>query len=530
MSRYDVPMLRGKNKDNHQGMLSTDQLAAVHRDVATLVGDVLFQVDAAGHISWGQDLGAILLGYEPHALMVKRLADLEDLVSAEDRGLLVQSLEQLKTGGRIQVDVRMQHQQGYPVWVQIAAGAVADCEGADARMVGVIRSTEALHRALTSLSEARRMETVGNMASGIAHEFNNHLTPISGYLELALDAMGLDHPLADGLQSALDRAQHCAELVAQIQAYGQKLILMQKRVDAKPVIQTTLRLMLSTFPENADRVTVREEWDAALPDLWVDQGQFQQALTHLIRNAMEAMPDGGTLTVRAAPHSDDPASGKQFVRIVVRDTGKGIRAEDLKHIFEPFFTTRGRAEARGMGLPMIHGMAAQHGGWVEVNSREGQGTEVSLYLPAAPLAESDALPQVDPDGTMKVEAAASPGRLLIADDEGFIRRLVRKIFENEGWQIDEARDYYELIATAKREAGTFDLIIVDLTMPGPSIEVAVPVVVEAQSAARILFISGYSRDERIERLMEQVPSDFIGKPFSPKALVSKVDALLAVST
>jgi two-component system, cell cycle sensor histidine kinase and response regulator CckA len=211
--------------------------------------------------------------------------------------------------------------------------------------------------------------------------------------------------------------------------------------------------------------------------------------------------------------------------IRVADTGIGISPEHRARIFEPFFTTHGRAVARGMGLPMVQGMVAQHGGWMEIKTDVGKGTTVALFLPVKQLPVAEGAP-VDPDGTMSVDPVAFPGRMLVADDEPFIRRLIKKVFRSEGWQIDEAKDNDEVLEKVGGNGDAYNLIVLDLTMPGASTEETIRHISRTDPAARILFISGYARDERIERLLGMTKSDFISKPFSPKELLTRVDELV----
>jgi CheY-like chemotaxis protein len=247
------------------------------------------------------------------------------------------------------------------------------------------------------------------------------------------------------------------------------------------------------------------------------------------------MPTGGTLTIsaevvpaaRAMRSPEKTTPDDNIIRIVVKDTGVGIPPENRTRIFEPFFTTHGRAKARGMGLPMVQGMVAQHGGWMEIKTEVGLGTEVSIQLPIKEAPATVGGVVADADGTLPVATAAEPGRLLIADDEPFIRRLIRKIFQSEGWKIDEADDYQMVMDKIDQQGQKYDLIILDLTMPGPTTEETVQRIAELNADTHVLFVSGYSKDARIERLMEMIHSDFIGKPFSPKALLSKVDDLVS---
>jgi len=508
----------------------TSKVADLYSQLAQLAGDFFYEIEMPGrNIIWSADVGARLLGYEPGECDLQ-LANLPEMIHREDRPQWISAIHHLLEGKRVDVDVRLLHQNGSYGWVHIMGMALpAAHDGDEAHILGLLRATQDMHDAHESLYEARRMETVGNMASGIAHEFNNHLTPIGGFIEMALDYLGNEHPVSEGLLTALDRVAYCSELVGQIQAYGRKSMLMPEAVDLARLLPTTVRVALSTLTAAAEHIAVVEDIPENLPLIWVDQGQFQQSIVHLIRNAVEAMPDGGTLTVRVEPYTrtnQSPADNEPFVRIVVADTGVGISPENRTRIFEPFFTTHGRAKARGMGLPMVQGMVAQHGGWMEIKTEVGYGTEAVLFLPIKepPNAQEEKI--ADDDGTLAVDPAAAPGLMLIADDEPFIRRLIRKVFQAEEWKIEEAEDYNQVLEKVVDPAKNYDLIILDMTMPGPSTEECMEQIAKTAPDTKILLISGYARDERIERLLAMTPSDFMSKPFSPKALLTKVDALV----
>jgi len=504
----------------------------LYSHIAQVAGDVFFEIEMPKRaLIWSSDVGASLLGYDPGERDMQ-LANIPEMIHREDRPRWISSLNQLLDGKRMDVDFRLLRKNGTYCWVHAIGLALPTENGrTHSRIAGLLRATQEMHDAHESLYEARRMETVGNMASGIAHEFNNHLTPIGGFIEMALDYLGPDHPVSEGLQTALDRVAYCSELVGQIQAYGRKSMLMPEAVDLARLLPTTIRLALSAHVATSEQITLVEEIEENLPQIWVDQGQLQQALVHLIRNAVEAMPGGGTMTVRTDTYthkSHTTAEAEPFVRITIADTGVGISPENRTRIFEPFFTTHGRAKARGMGLPMVQGMVAQHGGWMEIKTEMGHGTAATIYLPIKERENAGSNQRAaDDDGTMAVDPAAAPGLMLIADDEPFIRKLVRKIFQAEDWEIEEAGDYNEVLERVTAGDKTFDLIILDMTMPGPSTEECLQQISKSAPDTKVLLISGYARDERIERLLAMTPSDFVSKPFSPKTLLTKVDALVS---
>ena len=500
--------------------------------LAEASGDILFSLASdQEHIQWQKDVASSLLGFEPGSMAVTA-ASFPTLVADPDRQAFQDAWARLLAKTPTTLEFRMVRHDGRMQWVQMIALESPDQPG---RIVGLLRDTQARHEEKEALAEARRQETIGTMAGGIAHEFNNHLTPIRGYIELALDYLGEGHPVSEGLQTALNRVEYCTQLVSQIQAYGQQSFLRKERLQIGALLPSIIRVALSTEPEQAERITLDRKWPDALPPVSADRGQFQQAISHLIQNALNAMPQGGHLSVHveektaAWPRALSLRQKKPgtYLCIAISDTGRGIHPDHLDHIFEPFFSANGRSGSRGMGLPMVQGMAAQHDGWVDVRSQVGQGTTVELYLPTLPTEESASDRDVDADGTMSVLPAAQIGRMYIADDEESIRLLIGKIFDAEGWEVDSGGDYDEVYEEIVERKTPYDLLVLDIMMPGRGAEETVSRIADLFPDIKIIFISGHTKDARIEKLMEKTHSTFISKPFSPRDLLTAVDSIMA---
>lgn len=513
-------------------------IADHYRLIAQASGEVFFELDVRSRfIAWTSDLGAGFLGYNPGEITLQE-ASLLGLVHRLDLEPMKRAWERLLLGERLDMEVRLLKKDGQWCWVHILAVPQTDGSRKVTRIVGVVRNTQELHETQEALAEARRLETVGTMAGGIAHEFNNHLTPVRGYIEMAIDQLGPDHPAAQDLRTALGRVEYCSELVSQIQAYGRKSLLLPKPIEVNRILPSLVRVAMSTSMgrEKAGKVSLVEQWPPILPTIWVDQAQLQQAVIALIRNALQAMPKGGTLTIRAdeiyldQSQCDERRGARpgDFVQISVTDTGVGISADELERVLEPFYTTRRRDEARGMGLKMVQGMVSQHGGWLEISSEVGQGTQVRLFFPVRKVKEVKApRERPDADGTVRVLAAAPLGRMLVADDEEFIRDIITRVFENEGWDVEQAADNAEVWQLLKDKPAAYDLIILDVTMPGPTAEETLVEIARTQPRTKILLISGFARDSRVDQLIEMGNAEFLGKPFSPKEILSRVDRMMA---
>jgi len=523
---YFLIFLSKKNRN----MAEVIERNSPYCQIAEATGDIYFFVDTAGHIEWNRDVGVAFLGYEPETVDLQSVS-FERWVYPSDLNNFLEAWQGLKEGRQLDMEVRLMRPNGRICWVHIFA-----MPSASYAAVGMMQNTQQLHEFREDISEARRLQTVGTMAGGIAHEFNNHLTPIRGFIELALDYLGPDHPVSEGLDTALNRVEYCTELVSQIQAYGRKSLLLPEPVDLLRLLPSVARLALSSHRESMHvKIRLEEEYPKTMPELLVDQGQFQQAMLQLIKNALESMPDGGLLKIRAESvyvHKSDVSEQKEarpgeFICIDVIDTGIGISPEILSQIFDPFFTTHKRAIKRGMGLPMVQGMVAQHGGWLEIRTQPGQGTDVRIFFPLkGNKGREEKAVIADEDGTMSVLPAAPLGRMLIGDDESLIRSLIRKVFESEGWDVEEATDF-DVVINRIRTEDPMDLLVVDLTMSGPPAEEMVEEMMIKWPDTKLVIISGFGRDERVEDILKIADGEFVSKPFSPKDLLSTIDRLMA---
>jgi len=370
------------------------------------------------------------------------------------------------------------------------------------------------------------------MAAGIAHEFNNNLTPVRGYLELGLDEIGPNHPASEGLKTALSRVEHCAELIDQLQHYGRGVLLHRREANMAHLVRSLVHIGIALFDNPAAPVQLRENIDSDLPPVRIDHGRFREIIYQVLKNALAAMSEGGILQVWANSVSSQDLRPQQnrgesdFIRLRFIDNGVGIDPDHMTRVFDPFFTTSSRAEKRGLGLSVTQGIVAQHGGWVELHSIKDQGTEVRIFLPTyKPQSTVDV--SDDPDEAIPVKAAARPGRMLIADDEAFIRQLVSRIFEPEGWLIDEAVTHEEVIQLASRHPNYYQLVMLDITMPGPTPEESVAELTRCSPDTRIVLMSGLQRASRIDQLIELGAKSFIPKPFSPKRMIGVVDEVMA---
>lgn len=315
--------------------------------------------------------------------------------------------------------------------------------------------------------QGQRLEAIGRLAGGVAHEFNNLLTAITGnadFLKQALPETDLRHEMAVTINRAAWRA---AELTRQLLGFSRQTLLFPRPIDPAALLDEVLADVQKALPP-----TVRLEADHR-PGLWTvhaDPGKLGEAVRQLCRHAVEAMPKGGTLTVAAANVEVSPqeaaahagARAGAFVRISVADTGGGLPPERAEHIFDPFFLI-GPAANDSLGLPFVHGLVMQHHGWIECRNVPGEGTSFDVYLPRQPDGRQE-------DGERKKEERAEApsltrGRVLVADDNDTLRALAAAYLRQAGYEVLLASDGQEAVEVFARERSRIDLVILDQVMP-----------------------------------------------------------------
>ena len=474
----------------------------------------------------------------PSGVMSPKLSNLIDFVAEPDRLLYEKEWAGLMAHHTASFQFRLVNYRGESVWFHLHAAPAQDADGRRGVVIG-LRDVDLTRRASDKSAEMMRLQAIETMAAGLAHEFNNHLTPIRGFIELSLEEMDTSQPRFQDLQSALQKVSECSDLVAHIQSYGGKQVLQPRPTEVGRITGSLVRTTLAALGPSGQGIEVVENIEEDLPMVLVDNNAYREMIRNIVQNSVEAIDACGTITLMIRVEQIDPDTkrpskepgSRPFVRVRIIDSGEGISDEDLKRIVDPFYTTRDRAEKRGIGLSVVQGIVRQHGGWLKIDSTTGVGTAVTLYFPVAELSqpvvfEEAAQPTQIPAARMRSSVPA--GRVLVGDDEDIIRQMVSRVFAREGWCIEEAHDYHEVLEMANdRDAGHFDLFILDMTMSGPaSVEENLARLDKSAPGAPILIMSGAARDRFVDHLMRRYNCEFVKKPFSPSYLLEVVEQML----
>jgi signal transduction histidine kinase/ActR/RegA family two-component response regulator len=356
--------------------------------------------------------------------------------------------------------------------------------------------------------ESKQLEVVGRLAAGVAHDFNNNLTAIIGSVELLKMDLPEGHEsrsLADGILSASNRL---AELTRQLLAYSRKARMVQAPIDLHVIVNEAVSLLRRSIDPNIVIVT---ELNAESSVVAADTALLQSAILNLLVNARDAMPDGGTLTVATTSIELTHTSAKGLpvgacVVLEVIDSGRGISKEQMPHIFDPFFTTKPVGKGTGLGLAAVAGTVKAHGGSVEVNSDLDAGTAFRIYLP---LADLEGHVTVTPATTV----VPGHGEILLVEDDAMVSMTAVATLQSFGYAVTHAPDGKSALEQVRAHPGRFDLVILDLRMPGLSGEATFEKLHELEPSLPILVWSGYGAEQDVASMLEKGAAGFVQKPY-----------------
>jgi two-component system, cell cycle sensor histidine kinase and response regulator CckA len=416
-----------------------------------------------------------------------------------------------------------------PLFLAVLAGAGWVADGLHRERLEEQQRSDRLERLEEQLHLAQRMEAIGRLAGGLAHDFNNVLTIIQGHVHLLLQALPEDDPRRADLEEVCRAGEHGGSLIRQLLAFSRQQVLQPRVVDLNAVVLSTEGMLRRILGEN---VRLKLDLDDVAGAVRADPAQIQQVLLNLATNARDAMPDGGQFEIRTgAAHIDDAFAGRfpytvrtgDYQAVAVSDTGSGMSDEVRAHIFEPFFTTKPVGQGTGLGLSTVYGIIKQSGGYVWVRSGPGAGTTFDIYLPTV-----HELPDADP------LAAAAPPRqrrdghetILVVEDDPRVRSLVRKVLTLRGYRILEAENGHRALELADSHLGSVDLLLTDLVMPGMGGIDLVHHLTEARPGLRCVVTSGYTEDAVMQTQVLPPGATFLPKPFTPDELAGTVRQIL----
>ncbi len=398
----------------------------------------------------------------------------------------------------------------------------------DKRVMAITVDLTELHATRAQFRQAQKMEAIGRLAGGVAHDFNNMLSVILSYSAILLGDLAKDDPAKEDLEEIIAAGQRAADLTRQLLTFSRQQIVEPTFLDLTGIVRELAKMLRRVVGED---VRIDLGLASSLGTVHADRSQIEQAVMNLVVNARDAMPQGGALTITtenvdlderfaASHHGVVPG---RYVALSVTDTGTGIAAENLGRIFEPFFTTKEAGKGTGLGLATVFGAVQQSRGTVWVESTIGAGTTFRIYLPrvdAAPNEPSMTLPPVSLTGTETV---------LLVEDEETVRTVVRNILARRGYTVIETSDGEAALRAAREHREPIDLVLSDIVMPRMNGLDLVKRVAEIRPETRFLCMSGYLDDRVGREELAETGLPFLQKPITPAALARKVREVLDAS-
>jgi PAS domain S-box-containing protein len=374
------------------------------------------------------------------------------------------------------------------------------------------------------LLQAQKMESVGRLAGGVAHDLNNMLVAILGYGDLLMADTGLAERHRKRVELMHQAGLRSRDLVKQLLAFSRKQTLHMENLNLNQVLSGFTSLLEKTLREN---IVIQYRLSDQLPLAMADRGQLEQVILNLAVNAQDAMPEGGTLTLETSVVELDEGYASQhlgvipgrYVMLVVSDTGQGMDKATQEYIFDPFFTTKDVGEGTGLGLATVYGIVKQHQGNIWVYSELGQGTTFKIYLPTTEQVQGDVEQAEAADGH-----PASHGReaVLVVEDDDMVRELAVNVLEEQGYRVLSAASGLDCLDLLDHHEHTFDLMLTDVIMPDMNGKTLFEAVAHRQPDIRVLYMSGYTENVISHHGVLDEGVDFLQKPFSVQELCLKV--------
>lgn len=377
----------------------------------------------------------------------------------------------------------------------------------DAKELERLESEEKRKQMEERIFHIEKMESLGQLAGGIAHEFNNLLATIRGYTELLLSKVSKEGSLASDLKQIKKASDRAADLTRQLLLFGRSHPMESRLIDINSIINGMYRMLTHLIGENI-RIETRLD-----PQIWRikgDRRNIEQVIMNLVLNCKDAMPEGGQILIETMNSIDQTVADRgdsQYVCLMVKDNGKGMDDETLKHLFEPFYRSKATKKASGLGLAVVHGIVDQHRGKILVESELGKGTTFKIFFPAV----IDSGQQVDDGGTIAIEDD-KPLRVLVIEDEEPVMLLMERVLSENGFEVSKASSCYEARQVFENKKGEFDVLVIDMVLPdGNGVELAEELM-SKPGYPGVVLTSGYingSYDEIADRGFT-----FLSKPFS----------------
>ncbi|HEX2248817.1 MAG TPA: MASE1 domain-containing protein [Gemmatimonadales bacterium] len=493
---------------------------------AARMGTWVWSVDD-NNLVWDENLRRIY-GLRPDE-RVSTYQDFLGRIHPEDRAFVADSVRRVleEGGGDLDYQFRIVLPDGSIRWIADQGEVRRNAEGRPFYLAGVCADVTDRRMTEERLRQAHRMESVGRLAGGVAHEANNQMSVVMGAAEFILRRPDIPEAVRVDVEFIQKAAERTAAVTGQLLAFSRRQVLRPEMLDLNELVRRWEPVVRRIMGEDC---TVRLQLGTGLGLVRADPGQLEQVLLNLALNARDAMPRGGTITIETFSTELTAGYGRlkpgisvrsgRYAVVAVSDTGHGMDKATLSHIFEPFFTTKGLGKGTGLGLSTVYGIVKQSDGYIWAYSEPGQGTTFKLYFPGR-------TGELAPNKKSETGQVSRRGeRILLVEDEASVRSVMKRALEEAGYRVLEASNAKEGIARLLETDDTVDLILTDVVMPGGTGRELAEQIAELRPGIPVLFTSGYTDGDIQRRGLLDPGAAFIQKPVTPDALVRAVEQQL----
>jgi two-component system, cell cycle sensor histidine kinase and response regulator CckA len=448
------------------------------------------------------------------------------MVALKDRERVLEACRSAIQEGQenLSLEYQVPNQQGQPLWIEDSVQIVRTWSGKPRKLRGRMANVTKHKLAAETLRQSQKMEEVSRLVGAAVHDFNNLLTVIGGHADLVLMSMDAKDPRRGSIEEIKKAEGRAATLARQLLAFSRRHAIKPELLDLGSLVGNLGKILRRLLPENIDLVTSAQTGSS---HVFADPSQIEQVMLNLVVNARDAMPHGGRLVIEAGTCDihDHMADGMvlpgKYSTLSVSDTGCGMDVATQKRIFEPFFTTKEPGKGTGLGLATVQEIVRERQGHIEVKSEVGKGTTFRIYLPRTELAA-----MVCPAATVMTSARVGSETILVVEDEENVRAVARQVLRAYGYQVLESASAEEALRLVDQHPSRIDLLLTDVVMPrmnGRDLDEALK---SRLPGLKVLYMSGYNRDEMLRHAVLAQETPFIQKPFTPQALAVTVRRIL----